>query len=156
MQWAVSNIPGEYTHKLPDYYPDTDWSAAMNLGHLVIYEESVSAPTLTAMATGGILVGPGSPFTPAESWFYDDSVALSAKPFPELAARLAAARERTIAQVREFPADELNNRMDTVFGRTPVHGRVPHSPGWVAMKTVQHTWEHGNALLRLALFSPRA
>ena len=26
---------------------------------------------------------------------------------------------------------------------------------WVATKTFQHTWEHGNAILRVALFTPR-
>lgn len=32
--------------------------------------------------------------------------------------------------------------------------RLRHSAGWVAAKTFQHTWEHGNFLLRVALFSP--
>jgi hypothetical protein len=34
-------------------------------------------------------------------------------------------------------------------------GETMRAPGWIATKTFQHTWEHGNALLRLALYAPR-
>lgn len=29
-----------------------------------------------------------------------------------------------------------------------------HSAAWVAAKTFQHTWEHGNSIFRIALFAP--
>lgn len=36
VEWAVSQVPQEWPHNLPDYYPGGAWGVAMNLAHLTI------------------------------------------------------------------------------------------------------------------------
>lgn len=39
-----------------------------------------------------------------------------------------------------------------VWREVPGNRAVPvHSPGWVLTKTIQHTREHGNTIIRIAL-----
>ncbi len=152
IEWAVSAIPPRFTHELPDFYPEGEWGVAMNLAHLVVYEEEIANPVLAALAAGGD--GVGSVRSAMEGWFLNDALAIAGEPIDALLGRLKAARGRQIEMVESFAAERFNAPMTPLWasGR---HGTPPHSAGWVATKTFQHTWEHGNAVLRMALFAPR-
>jgi hypothetical protein len=152
IEWAVERVPDKWTHALPDFYPGDAWSVAMNLAHMTIYEEKISGPVLRALAAGGD--GVGATPSPAENWFLDDAVALSHAQVGEIMRRLVAGRAEQIASVAGYDEDRFNARVTPLWasGR---HGAPPHSAGWVATKTFQHTWEHGNAILRMALFAPQ-
>jgi hypothetical protein len=153
IEWAVNEIPEKYHHDLPDFYAPDDWHAAMNLAHIVVYEEQLANPVMEALLAGGD--GVGAVRSGMEAWFYGDSVTASAEPLAALLDRYRAAREQGIAVIKSFTAERFNDRICPLWQGSPVHGRSLQPPGWVAMKTVQHSWEHGNALLRLALFAPR-
>jgi hypothetical protein len=152
VEWAASLIPEAYTRAMPDFAAPDEWHAAMNLAHLVVYEEEISYPVLKHLAEGGD--GVGATKSAIEQWFYNDAVALSSQPMGELVRRLSDVREKQIVLIEVCAPERLNERVTPLFG-TGRHGTGPHSLGWVATKTFQHTWEHGNALLRLALFAPR-
>jgi len=119
----------------------------MNLAHLTIYEESMALRVLRSFEPG---------FDPAgerrggdESWFYNDALALSAGPIEAMLSRLRSARRQQIDLVESLGETRLNS------GVTPLWPEPEHTAGWVATKTFQHTWEHGNAILQVALFAPR-
>lgn len=153
IEWAAGEIPEQYHHALPDFYAPDEWHAAMNLAHIVVYEEQLANPVMEALAAGGD--GVTAVRSGLESWFYNDSVAASSEPLPVLLERYRAARERGIAVIESFTEERFNEAVCPLWQGSPRHGRAPQPPGWVAMKTFQHSWEHGNALLRLALFAPR-
>jgi hypothetical protein len=149
--WAARSLPERWTHTLPDYYPDDSWTVAMNLAHLAVYEERLALPLLRALAEGGD--GTGSIESGMESWFYGDAVAASSDSVESLLARIGIARSEQIAVCERYDAARWNEPVTMLFasGR---HGQAPHSAAWVANKTLQHCWEHGNAVLRMALFAP--
>ncbi len=152
VEWALSMVPVKYTHSLPDFYPPEDWTVAMNVAHLTIYDERIAIPLLKSLAAGGDGVGVVKSL--GESWFYDDAKALSVEPLSVLGPRLRSARGDQAAVVESFSDDSFNARVTPLWA-TGRHGNPPHSPGWIATKSFQHTWEHGNAVLRMALFAPR-
>jgi hypothetical protein len=149
VEWAINEIPPEWTHRPLAITPD-DWHPAMNLAHLTIYDEYIARPVLEALAEGGD--GIGSTRSGMEHWFSQDAIDLSAEPIDAILARFRSARESHIATVRKFSLERFNHPMTPIWS----YGGALNSPGWVATKTLQHTWEHGAPILRAALFSPRA
>lgn len=149
----MAQIPEAWTHALPVFYSQDEWTVAMNMAHLTIYDEWIANPVLKSLAGGGD--GVGVTKSSSESWFFDDAKALSAEPLSVLRERLRSAREEQAVIVESFSDDRFNTRITPLWS-TGGHGGPPHSPGWVATKSFQHAWEHGNAVLRMALFAPRA
>ena len=144
-------VPAQWTHTPPPGSPEGAWSMAMNLAHMVVYEEQLATPVLEAMSAGGnaqdLVPGGG------EEWLLGGATAIASEPIETLAARLRAVRERAIAIVESTPADLFNQPRTMLWsGR---NGGKPLALSWVATKTFQHTWEHGNAILRVAMFTPR-
>jgi len=139
------------SHDQPDFYAPGEWNVAMNLAHLVVYEERIAVPVLEALVTGSD--GVGATPSSREDWFFNDAVALSRDEVGVMVERLRKARVRQIEIVEAYDAERFNGAVTPLWssGR---HGAAPHSAGWVATKTFQHTWEHGNAILRLVLFAP--
>lgn len=123
----------------------------MNLAHLVVYDESIAVPVLESLAEGDD--GTTKIRTDNENWFYNDAVTLCGESLDGLIERLQTARARQLKLASSFSANDWNRRWSPTFS-SGLHGSGPHSPAWVASKTFQHTWEHGNAVLRAALFAP--
>ncbi|MEX1253214.1 MAG: DinB family protein [Dehalococcoidia bacterium] len=152
IEWAVSLVPEQWTHRLPEHYPADAWSVAMNIAHLVTYEEGLAAPMLEALAAGC----DGTDVVASADERLADAVAIADQPLDALMARLRSARGRQIEVVKDFPAERFSAPLTPLWGRHyPLYGDHLHSAGWVASKTFQHTWEHGNAILRVALYAPR-
>lgn len=147
--WGISLVPEQWQYEPPPFGrgPERPWSAVMNLAHLVEYEELVAAPVLQELTSGRdgtrvVSFADAGPFERLRE-------ALSREPLERLMARLRAARQAQIAAVRSFTDSSLNS------ATTPLWGEPVHSAGWVAAKTVQHTWEHGNSIVQVGLFAPR-
>ena len=147
LEFGLQQAPARWHHALPPEVAPDAWTVAMNLAHLTIYEENVALRLLRSFEPG---------FDPAgerrggdEAWFYNEALALSIEPIDQALARLRTARREQIELVESFGETRLNS------GVTPLWPDPQHTAGWVATKTFQHTWEHGNAILRVALFSPR-
>ncbi len=147
LEFGLEQAPERWHHALPPEVAPDAWTVAMNLAHLTIYEENVALLLLRSFEPG---------FKPAgqrqggdEAWFYNEALALSAEPIEPALARLRTARQQQIELAESLGEARLNS------GVTPLWPDPQHTAGWVATKTFQHTWEHGNAILRVALFSPR-
>jgi hypothetical protein len=147
LEFGLVQAPARWHHALPPAVAPDAWTVAMNLAHLTIYEEGVALRLLRSFEPG---------FDPAgerrggdESWFYNEALALSGRPIEGTLSRLRSARREQVALVESFGESRLNS------GATPLWPEPEHTAGWVATKTFQHTWEHGNAILQVALFAPR-
>ena len=84
----------------------------------------------------------------AEDWFRRDAQALSGADLSHILQRLRAARGRQLQALERFDHESFNRPLTPLWG-----GLQP--AGWVAAKTVQHTWEHGTPIMQTALFAPR-
>lgn len=156
IEWAVARLPEQWEHSSPAGvagFDEGSWSVAMNLAHLAVYEERLGLPMLAALASGGD--GVAVVQTPREDAFIREAEELGSAPVAQIMQRLRAARQQEVALVRAFPPERFNVPATSLWGRTKRFGADLHSAGWVAAKSFQHTWEHGNALLRVVLFAPR-
>ena len=152
--WAASLLPDHLLSRPPQppaMFGGDAWSAAMNLAHLAIYEERIAVPVLASLAAGGD--GTDGLISFGEDRFYAESVALSSDVPERIMARLRAARQQQVELAATFASDRFNAPLTP--GWRGVAGTPLKSPGWVLGKTVQHTWEHGNSLMRIALFASR-
>jgi hypothetical protein len=90
IEWAASLVPMEWSHALPDFYAKDEWTVAMNVAHLVVYDEEVALPVLRSLAEGGD--GTGATRENLRAWFEPDATALASSALSELLARLRAVR----------------------------------------------------------------
>ena len=154
LEWAVSLVPEGWSHRAPDGKMSSEedaWSVSMNLAHLVLYEERLPTAVLESLVAGGNgLTG----LSREPSAFEEAAVALAAVPLVEILERLREARAKEFALAASFSDSAW------VLPATKAWGGFGYGPGlWsparVLAKSFQHTWEHGNAILRVALFAPR-
>ncbi len=155
LEWAVRLVPDEWTHRAPTgrmSSEDGAWSVAMNLAHLCLYAERLPIPVLESILAGedgvsGTWFGEPSPFEKA-------AIELAAAPLPAILQRLQTARSRHVDLALSFPESAWALPTTKAWGGNG-YGPAAWSPARVIAKTFQHTWEHGNAILRVALFAPR-
>jgi hypothetical protein len=152
--YAVSITPETWRHRAPATVEGLDWlggwSVAENLAHLAVYEESIAAPVLEAILAGRD--GTDDVISVLEGDYEARWRNLAASPIEHISQRLADARDHQIAAVSSM-SDDLFHELTTALWATDLT-RNGHSAAWVATKTFQHTWEHGNSILRIALFAP--
>ena len=142
--WALGLISADLAQRL---FEPSGWSPATHLAHLVLYEERVSVPIIDALLRGED--GTAAVHDGGEGWLARESEALGASDLAVLAARYQRTRERLIAAVRRFGDVEFNEPRCAVT--TPMFRDIGlHPAGLVTMKAYQHTWEHGNVILRTA------
>ena len=152
--FAASIAPNIYHYRSPAAATGLEWlgtwSLAENLAHLAVYEENIAAPILEAIVAGRDAAPEVN--SVIERDYEARWQALSKSPLDEIAQRLSRARSRQADAVSEM-SDELFQAPTTTLW-TDVLAADGHSAAWVATKTFQHTWEHGNSILCFALFAP--
>lgn len=151
LELAVAHAPQRWHRPAEEDAPADFWGVAMNLAHLTVYEERIAAPVLEALADGGDAADAVRPGATAD-WEEREAAALSREPVGRILARLRAARERQTAALRRIPDERFAVPATPHWAR--VRSTALKSPAWVAAKTVQHTWEHGNSVMQIALFHP--
>lgn len=147
LEFGLSMVPEQWTHVLVPGAPADGWTVSMNLAHLAIYEEVTALPLLRSFEPAFDIASARRGGD--ESWFLNESIALSKEPVASILERLRTARREQIELAQGLGEERLNH------GTTPLWPDPDHTAGWVATKTFQHTWDHGNAVLRVALFAPR-
>ena len=138
--WAIPLITVEAAARAP---VRGGWSVAQNLAHLVVYEELIALPILGA----SLRQEDGAKYVRSfsEDWLAPESELLATAPFPQLLTRYDTAERRHAELLAQFDDEKFNTSLCSAW---PVPGGRLVSPGWVAKKSLQHTWEHGNVLLR--------
>ncbi len=144
LEWALSVLPAPLLKPEPRRLDPRrgEWPPSMQVAHLAAYEQRLAAPVLEALAKGG----DGSEVLQSLRGGYDaDQSQMASEPVGYTLETLWSARRRQIRAVESFSSNEFNRPV------TPVWGQPLRSPAWVALKTLQHTWEHGNSILQAAL-----
>jgi hypothetical protein len=144
IEWAVGMLREEWHHQA---LQDGEWSAATNLAHLLVYEEKVSLPIIQALLDGAD--GTQAVQSGGEGWLAAASEEAGRLPMDTLVWRFRTARGRLIGCVGAFSDADFNAaRCAVTTPRFPNIGL--HPAGLVVMKSFQHTWEHGNSILKVA------
>jgi hypothetical protein len=150
---AVSLVPKVWHHRSPhglSGFEDGTWSIAMNLAHLTLYEETLAAPVVESLAVGGDGTSALDPAVLGR--VAEETERLASAPLSRIIERLRTVRERQIAAARCFTDEGFSRPATPVWRVLAENPEVPvRSAGWVLAKTVQHTWEHGNTVFRIAL-----
>jgi DinB family protein len=139
LAWALPLISETAAHKVRQ---PGDWSIAMNLAHLVVYEERIAVPVLAALAAGADDHGLASG---DEDWLERDSEKLGGESYAAVRERYRTIAGRHLDQLRAFDEEGFNTPRCSLWA-SDLGVLVP--AGWVAKKSVQHTWEHGHTLIR--------
>lgn len=139
--WAVRQVPADRLALTPPTGLG-EWSALRHLYHLVWYEREIALPTMRLWLDG-------PPFTEVgldeeAAWTRDGT-----NVEPEAWLRiLAAGRDEQRALLARLDPAAWTTERTTGWGDLP----MPVPLRWVVAKTYQHTAEHTNDVLRIALF----
>ena len=132
--WGVEQVPVERRHSQPPAKLG-EWSAARHVFHMLYYEQNVAIPRMQQW-----LGGPG-----IAAHELDEGAAWSkAQNVERLLTDFREVRDAQIALLPKFD--------DTLWYKTRETTWGPKTLLWVVSKTFQHTAEHTNGVLRLALF----
>ena len=160
IQWAISNVPSERVLEPPPHGKHTqsvkgfktyfgDWSALRQLFHLAFYEEIYAVPAMQHFI--------GSPHPSIDLVFpepeieekvWQDALARGVDVSSELQ-RLHKLRELQLHLISEIPEEAWESeRVQTGLGNV--------SAEFVVLKTIQHSLEHANGIMKNVLYWERA
>jgi hypothetical protein len=130
--WALGQVPATRWHHQP---PFDDWSPARHLFHLLYYEETLALPSLKQWLGAGL---PMPPLAGEEiAWRHDHDVGVLIETF-------RAVRQVEVLIVGDLAGADWDLPRPTVWGERSLR--------WVLTKSYQHTMDHANSLLQMALF----
>lgn len=130
--WALGQVPPTRWNRQP---PFDDWSPARHLFHLFYYEETLALPSMRQWQGGHL---PMPPVAGEElAWRHEPDV-------EGLIEAFRAVRQEEVLLVGELAGADWDLPRPTVWGE--------HSLRWVLTKSYQHTLDHANSLLQMALF----
>ena len=137
--WAFSRVDPAYRLRLP---PDADylgtWSPARHVWHVAEYERCLALPSMQQWVGGAM---PGE-----DAWADDDATweAVGDRTFDALVEAFLRVRQEQIALLDQLAPIDWEAPRETIWGYKPL--------SMVVTKTYQHTFEHGNTLLRMGLW----
>jgi hypothetical protein len=136
--WGTEQVPSAWRYAQP---PDGlgEWTAARHVFHMVYYEQTIALPSMRQW------LGDACPSTDG----LDEDVAWGEiQPNVEsLLADFRKVRAEQVALLSKFDDTAWNTVREAVWG--------PVTLLWVVSKTYQHTAEHTNDVMRIALFWDR-
>lgn len=138
-EWAFSQIPSRFHNQLP---PDPaylgTWSPARHVWHVTEYERCLAIPSMVEWI-------PGSTSTD-DDWLDDDNAwaKVQDRGIEELVSEFRRIRQQQIDLLDQLTSIDWNAPHETLWGPKPL--------SMVVTKTFQHTYEHGDTLLRMGLW----
>jgi hypothetical protein len=132
--WSVKQVPAERRLAQPPR-PLGEWTVARHAFHMVYYERTIALPSMRQW------LGDPCPTVDDddEDTAWDDN-----QDIDSLVAQFQAVRAEQVALLPQFEPALWEDRRDAVWGSVTLR--------WVVSKTYQHTCEHTNNILQLALF----
>jgi hypothetical protein len=133
--WGAEQVPNARRYRPPP--PGLgEWTAARHIFHMVYYEHTIALPSMRQW------LGEACPSTDG----LDEDVAWSEgkKDMERLLAEFKKGRAEQIALLPKFDDTAWNVIREAVWGSVTLL--------WVVSKTYQHTAEHTNDVMRIALF----
>lgn len=145
IEWALTLFPKErLTEKPPHGIHSNDpewfgqWSALRLLFHLVYYEETIALPSLRHW------LGDPKPSYPDNS--VEDDEWEKGNDLTNLLLRFQDVRREQVGVINKIDDKHWNEEKIRFYS----HGMV--SAAWFVAKTIQHSFSHGDKLLRKALY----
>jgi len=138
-EWAFSQIPSSYRENLP---PDPEylgtWSPARHVWHVTEYERCLVIPNMYKWLNG--------PMPPEGDWHDDEDTwaKVQERGFKELVSEFRRVRQQQFELLDQFSPIDWSTPRAIFFGLKPL--------SWMVTKTFQHTYEHGDTLLRMGLW----
>lgn len=137
--WGAEQLDTNYHFALP---PEPDylgtWEPARHVWHVAEYERCLAVPTMRQWL--------GGPLPPEDAWPDDDASWENARrqPMSELLAAFRAIRQEQLQLLESLAGADWVTSRPTLWGPKPL--------SWIVTKTFQHTYEHGDTLLRMGLW----
>ena len=133
--WGVRQVPEERRFIQP-LKPLGEWSVTRHVFHMLYYEQHCALPSMRQWL--------GVPLLDFSTYDEEGAWANNQDDLDQLLAGFQAVRAEQIALLPQFTVETWDEVRDAVWG--------PVSLRWVVSKTYQHTAEHTNDVLRIALF----
>jgi hypothetical protein len=137
--WGFSQIPADLQNQLPvePGYLGT-WQPLRHVWHVTEYERCLALPAMQQWL--------GAPLPPGDAFKDDDDTwaAVLDKSPAVLTASFCKVRQEQIALLGQLASVDWETPRQTLWGNRPF--------SWVAAKTLQHTYEHTDTLLRMGLW----
>jgi hypothetical protein len=138
-EWAFSQIPPAFLDQLP---PDPGylgtWSPARHVWHVTEYERCMSIPAMYGWLPDLTIDDPDWP-DDDDAWAKVQTRGLEA-----LLSKFRNIRQQQIDLLDQLATTDWNEPRETQWGLKPL--------SMVVTKTFQHTYEHGDTLLRMGLW----
>jgi hypothetical protein len=133
--WAVEQVPVErrMVEPLPPY---GEWPVARHVFHMLSYEQQTALPMMRRWLSDGSFEK--APYDEDEAW-------LTAPPLDHLLDQFQAIRAEQIGLIEHFDPAAWTTILDT-------NNWGPVTLQWFVSKTFQHTLDHTNSVLQIALF----
>lgn len=160
--WSVEQMPVERRHSAPPRHPDT-WPVARQLFHMVYYEETLVLPNMNMWLPGTAALSQNVhehvETTGARDMDFEERRDQQAQNRSEeqvwadeqgvehvdrLIERFRAVRASQLVMLPQFDEQAWETPREATWGNVTLR--------WVVTKTFQHTAEHTNDILKMALF----
>ena len=138
LEWAYAQIQAEYRAQIPPDPPYFGtWPPARHVWHVTEYERYLALPSMYEWLD----IQP-----PDDDWPDDDAAwaAAQSKGIDGLVAEFRRVRQQQIDLLDRLADLDWNEPRKTLWGSKPL--------SMVVTKTFQHTYEHGDTLLRMAIW----
>lgn len=137
--WAISQISPALRENLPpapDYLGT--WLPARHVWHVTEYERCLVIPSMNQWLGGSM---PDN-----DTWLDDDNTwaKVQNRGFDELTSAFRHIRQQQIELLDKLIDADWNTQRETLWGHKPL--------SMIVTKTFQHTYEHGDTLLRMGLW----
>lgn len=137
--WAAQQLDPSYSMRLPPEpgYLGT-WPPARHVWHVAEYERCLVIPTMQQWL--------GAPFREELEWPDDDAtwITLQHESLDTFLSTFCAARHEQLALLDQLNEVDWQAPRKTLWGDKPL--------AMIVTKTMQHTYEHGDTLLRMGLW----
>jgi hypothetical protein len=136
---AFWSVPGRLRREMPiDEKYMGRWPAARHVWHVTEYERIVALSNMRVW-TGEEQIDSGPWLDDDDTWLLNSNTSDEV-----LIERYCVIRRQELDKVKMLRDVDWNERRDTGWGQK--------SLAWVLTKTIQHTWEHGDTLMRMSLW----
>lgn len=139
--WAFGQIDADLHKHLPPRPSYLGlWPPARHVWHVTEYERCLAVPSMKQWL-GGALPPDNDDLWPDTDEAWRDA---QERTFDELVAAFRAVRQEQIAMLDQLETVDWTAPRETLWGNKPL--------SMVVTKTYQHTFEHGDTLLRMGLW----
>jgi hypothetical protein len=135
--WAVQQVPAERQNLVPPTGLG-EWSAARHLFHMLYYEQTIALPSMRQW-----LNQPGLAQEDLEQ-LDEDAAWDDGHEIRDMQRQFREVRAAQIVLLSDLSDEAWREEREAVWGLVTLH--------WVVSKTYQHTAEHTDDVLKIALF----